>query len=48
LNTLGLKSPFVVPFEEENRGRIVHFRIRWINSEGRGGPWSGPVKAIVF
>jgi hypothetical protein len=41
------KSPFVLNFDNANIGKVVYYRVRWINSRGEQGPWSKVVSAIV-
>jgi hypothetical protein len=40
-------TPIIIPFKEEYRGKTVHFRMRWLNSRNKGGPWSEAIKAII-
>lgn len=41
------RSPFTVPFKEEDRGKRVWFVLRWQNERGEQGPASEMVSAIV-
>ena len=41
------KSPFTVSFLVTDIGKIVYYRLRWINKRGQTGPWSSTVSAIV-
>jgi hypothetical protein len=41
------RTPFVISFGEQHRGKSVRFRLRWINTRQKGGPWSGEIRAII-
>jgi hypothetical protein len=41
------RTPFVINFDENQRGKTVYFCLCWENNTGEKGPWSGIVKAIV-
>jgi hypothetical protein len=40
-------SPFVLQFENDQRGRTVYFALRWENTRGEKGPWSEIQSAII-
>jgi hypothetical protein len=41
------RSPFVIDFDASELGQTVHYKLRWINTRGKHGPWSRPVSAVV-
>jgi hypothetical protein len=41
------RSPLVLKFEENQRGKTVYFRMRWENNVGEKGPWSDIFSAII-
>jgi hypothetical protein len=41
------RTPFVLNFEENQRGKTVYFCLCWENNTGEKGPWSEIVKAII-
>ncbi|MDR3309350.1 MAG: hypothetical protein LBS80_05290 [Tannerella sp.] len=41
------RSPFTLEFEEFQRGLTVYFCLRWENTRGVKGPWSGIISAII-
>ncbi|WP_043588009.1 hypothetical protein [Geminisphaera colitermitum] len=40
-------SPFTLTFDENQRGKIVYFCLRWENTRGLKGPWSEIGSAII-
>jgi hypothetical protein len=40
-------SPFTLSFENDQRGKTVYFALRWENTRGEKGPWSGIASAII-
>jgi hypothetical protein len=40
-------SPFVLRFENDQRGLTVYFALRWENTRGEKGPWSEIQSAII-
>jgi hypothetical protein len=44
---LSTRSSFIVDFDIPDLGQIVHYRLRWVNTRGRRGPWSELVSAVV-
>jgi hypothetical protein len=40
-------SPFVLQFENDQRGRTIYFALRWENTRGEKGPWSEIQSAII-
>ena len=41
------RSPFVIKFDGEDRGKIVYYWLRWVNSRNEVGPWSKPVSGAI-
>jgi len=41
------KSPYIISFSVADIGKVVYYRMRWINKRGQSGPWSSTVSAIV-
>ncbi|HEX3007234.1 MAG TPA: hypothetical protein VHO90_06415 [Bacteroidales bacterium] len=41
------KSPYVISFEPADIGKMVYYRLRWVNKRGQPGPWSKIFSAIV-
>jgi hypothetical protein len=41
------RTPFVLEFEENQRGLTVYFCLCWESTTGQTGPWSGIVGAII-
>jgi hypothetical protein len=41
------RTPFVLNFEENQRGKAVYFALCWENNTGEKGPWSEISKAII-
>jgi hypothetical protein len=46
-NVLATRTPHVLEFAEEERGRTVYVAICWQNTRGERGPWSEIESAIV-
>jgi hypothetical protein len=42
-----LDTPFVINFDENQRGKAVYFCLCRENNTGEKGPWSEIVKAII-
>ncbi|GHV77591.1 hypothetical protein AGMMS49942_24120 [Spirochaetia bacterium] len=40
-------SPCIFDFDESQRGKTCYFAMRWENSHGIKGPWSGIYSAII-
>jgi hypothetical protein len=40
-------SPFVLNFEENQRGKTLYYALRWENAKGEGGTWSPTEKVII-
>ncbi|EIQ00536.1 hypothetical protein OpiT1DRAFT_05082 [Opitutaceae bacterium TAV1] len=40
-------SPFTLTFDENQRGKIVYFALRWENTRGDKGPWSPITHAVI-
>lgn len=41
------RTPFVLDFEEEERGHMLYFALRWENNRGEKGPFSPIQKAVI-
>jgi hypothetical protein len=41
------KTPFVLEFDENQRGKDVYICLCWENTRGEKGPWSDIVKAVI-
>jgi hypothetical protein len=41
------RTPFVINFDENQRGKAVYFCLGWENNTGEKGPWSEIIKAII-
>ena len=41
------KPPLALTFREEDRGKTVYMRGRWIGTNNKEGPWSETFSAIV-
>jgi hypothetical protein len=41
------RTPYVLNFEENQRGKTVYFALCWENNTGEKGPWSEISKAII-
>jgi hypothetical protein len=44
---LATRTPHVIQFDEDKRGKTVYVAICWQNRKGENGPWSDIEKAIV-
>lgn len=42
------RTRHIVNFEQENAGKTVYYRLRWVNTRGEQGPWSSIVSAMVM
>jgi hypothetical protein len=40
-------SPLVIEFEEEERGKIFWYAVRWENTTGEKGPWSEIMSVVI-
>lgn len=40
-------TPFILDFDENQRGKTVYFCLRWENTRGEKGPWSEIISAII-
>lgn len=45
---LTTKTPYRQNFTGEEGGKMVYYRLRWVNSKGEFGPWSAYAKAVVL
>ena len=45
--SIDTKSPYTVSFSVAEIGKLVYYRMRWINKRGQTGPWSSTISAIV-
>ena len=46
-NTVATKSPHIIKFNAEDRGKTVHMAMRWQNMTGNQGVWSETQSVIV-
>jgi hypothetical protein len=46
-SSFSTRSPFLLDFDENQRGKTVYFCLRWENTRGEKGPWSEIVSAII-
>jgi hypothetical protein len=46
-NVLATRTPYVLEFDESERGKRVYFAICWQNKKGKRGPWSEIESAVV-
>ena len=46
-SVLATRTPHMLEFTEEERGKTVYIAIRWQNEKGQKGPWSEIESAIV-
>lgn len=44
---LATRTPHILEFTEEERGKTVYIAICWQNEKGQRGPWSEIVSAII-
>lgn len=44
---LATRTPYILEFKEEDRGKIVYIALRWQNTKGQVGPWSELMSTIV-
>jgi hypothetical protein len=45
--SLATRSPFIIKYEFSNTGKIVWYRIRWVNAKNDPGLWSEIVSATI-
>jgi hypothetical protein len=36
-----------ITFSSDQRGKMIYVYARWVNKNGKQGPWSGPVSALI-
>jgi hypothetical protein len=41
------RSHASITFENEQRGKILYAFARWVNKNGKYGPWSGMISALI-
>jgi hypothetical protein len=46
-SSFSTQSPFIMTFDESQRGKRVYFCLRWENPRGEKGPWSEIYSAII-
>jgi hypothetical protein len=44
---MATRSPYTVVYTSEQRGQMVFYATRWVNTRGETGPWSEIVSAII-
>ncbi|MDR1561684.1 MAG: hypothetical protein LBS54_01180 [Dysgonamonadaceae bacterium] len=42
-----VRSPYILDFDREDRGKTVYFAVRWENTLGDKGPWSPIFETII-
>jgi hypothetical protein len=40
-------APYTVKFDGSKTGKVVYYRLRWVNTHGEYGPWSSTISAMV-
>jgi hypothetical protein len=40
-------TPLTLEFEEEERGKILWYAVRWENTRGEKGPWSEIMSVVI-
>ncbi|MDR0695132.1 MAG: hypothetical protein LBF81_07535, partial [Prevotellaceae bacterium] len=46
-NVLATRTPYILEFTDEERGKTVYVAICWQNEKGEKGPWSEIESAII-
>lgn len=46
-SAIDTNSPYVLAFENDQRGKTLHFALRWENTRGEKGPWSEISTVII-
>jgi len=46
-SSFSTKTPFMMSFNEDDRGKWVYFCARWENNRGEKGPWSEIVESVI-
>jgi len=41
------RSPYIVHFEAEDAGKMVHYMLRWLNTRNEPGPWSETISVTI-
>jgi hypothetical protein len=41
------KNPHTITFDVDDKGKMVYYRMRWINTRGKSGPWGDTFSATV-
>lgn len=41
------RSPHVLTFDGDQAGKMVYYRLRWVNRRGEPGPWSNIISSMV-
>lgn len=41
------RSPYIHNFKDSDAGKIAYYRLRWVNTRGKPGPWSDTFNAII-
>jgi hypothetical protein len=45
--TLATRTPYILKFAEEERGRTLYAALQWQNEKGERGPWSEIQSAVI-
>jgi hypothetical protein len=46
-SSIDMRSPFTMKFEGHDRGKIVYFALRWLNTRGEPGPWTNVISTVI-
>lgn len=41
-------SPYTVKFDGAKVGKMIYYRLRWVNTRSEAGPWSTTINALVM
>jgi len=44
---LDTRSPYVAEYDDDDAGKIAHYRLRWLSTRGETGPWSQVVSGTI-
>ncbi|MDR1372867.1 MAG: hypothetical protein LBJ17_07110 [Dysgonamonadaceae bacterium] len=46
-SSVSTKSPLILEFENDMRGKTIYFALRWENTRGQKGPWTEILSSII-
>ncbi|MDR0605492.1 MAG: hypothetical protein LBG80_14430 [Bacteroidales bacterium] len=46
-SAIDTRSPFTITFQGHERGKMVYFALRWLNTRGEPGPWSNIFNVVI-